>query len=257
MKLAKKNIPYVLGHRGAAGYYPENTLLSFFKALEMGADGVELDVQLTKDGKIVVIHDEWVDRVSDGRGWVKDYTLAELKKMNFNRTHPEYKRAEIPTLEEVYELLAPTGLTVNVELKTGVFFYPGLVEKVMKATAKAQMEERVIYSSFNHYTCRYVHEKDPQALVGFLFGDGIYRAPDYVAELGGNAIHPMISNVQYPDFLADAARLDLPVNVWTTGQGESMLPLVMEMGVNAVITNYPDRMLKTAEEVAKGVKQNV
>ena len=90
----------VWGHRGASGYAPENTMAAFEKAVEMGADGIELDVQLTKDGELVVIHDETIDRVSDGSGWVKDYTYAKLIKHNFNRTHPEYKHAQIPTLEE-------------------------------------------------------------------------------------------------------------------------------------------------------------
>lgn len=90
----------VRGHRGASGYAPENTMAAFEKAVEMGADGIELDVQLTKDGELVVIHDETIDRVSDGSGWVKDYTYAKLIKHNFNRTHPEYEHAQIPTLEE-------------------------------------------------------------------------------------------------------------------------------------------------------------
>ena len=74
----------VWAHRGASGYAPENTIPAFQKAIEMGADGIELDVQLTKDGELVVVYDETLERVSDGRGWVKDYTLAELKRMNFN-----------------------------------------------------------------------------------------------------------------------------------------------------------------------------
>ena len=90
----------VWGHRGASGYAPENTMAAFEKAVELGADGIEVDVQLTKDGELVVIHDETIDRVSDGSGWVKDYTYAKLIKHNFNRTHPEYEHAQIPTLEE-------------------------------------------------------------------------------------------------------------------------------------------------------------
>ena len=101
----------------------------------MGADGVELDVQLTKDGEIVVIHDENLHRVSNGSGWVKDYTLDQLKGFCYNKARPEWdgpaSEAVIPTLKEVYELLAPTGLTVNVELKTGIFLYEGILDKVL------------------------------------------------------------------------------------------------------------------------------
>ena len=91
----------VWAHRGASGYAPENTLDAFRKAVEMGADGIELDVQMTKDGELVVIHDEAIDRVSNGKGWVKDYTYEELKKFNFNKTHLEYTKEEIPTLEQL------------------------------------------------------------------------------------------------------------------------------------------------------------
>ena len=110
----------VWAHRGASGYAPENTLDAFRKAVEMGADGIELDVQMTKDGELVVIHDETIDRVSNGKGWVKDYTYEELKKFNFNKTHLEYTKEEIPTLEQVYLLIKPTNLTINVEIKTGI-----------------------------------------------------------------------------------------------------------------------------------------
>ena len=95
----------VWAHRGASGYAPENTLDAFRKAVEMGADGIELDVQMTKDGELVVIHDETIDRVSNGKGWVKNYTYEELKKFNFNKTHLEYTKEEIPTLEQVYLLI--------------------------------------------------------------------------------------------------------------------------------------------------------
>ena len=142
----------VWAHRGASAYAPENTLEAFLLAAEQGADGVELDVQLTKDGEMVVVHDEEIDRVSDGSGFVKDYTLAELKTLNFNKTHPEYQDVKIPTLREVYEALKPTGMTINVELKTGIFWYKDLEKKVLELTKEMEMEDRVIYSSFNHYS---------------------------------------------------------------------------------------------------------
>lgn len=106
--------PLVWAHRGASGYAPENTLAAFEKAVELGADGVELDIQLTKDDEIVVIHDEKIDRTSDGEGWVKDYTLEELRGFNYNRTKPEYEHADIPTMREVFELLKPTRVFLSI-----------------------------------------------------------------------------------------------------------------------------------------------
>lgn len=109
----------VWAHRGASGYAPENTLEAFALAAEMEADGVELDVQMSRDGYLVVVHDERIDRVSNGSGFIRDFTLEELKGFLFNKTHPEYKDARIPTLREVYELLKDTPLKINVELKNG------------------------------------------------------------------------------------------------------------------------------------------
>ena len=172
----------VWAHRGASGYAPENTLDAFRKAVEMGADGIELDVQMTKDGELVVIHDETIDRVSNGKGWVKDYTYEELKKFNFNKTHLEYTKEEIPTLEQVYLLIKPTNLTINVEIKTGIVFYPGIEGRVLELTERLGMKERVIYSSFNHYTIRKIKELDPQAKTGMLYEDGIIDAVDYACE---------------------------------------------------------------------------
>ena len=120
--------PLIWAHRGASGHAPENTLEAFQKAIDMKADGVELDIQLTKDGEIVVCHDETIDRTSNGIGSVKDYTLAELKKFNFNKTHPEYAHASIPTMKEVFELIKPSPLTINIELKTGQYDYDGTVD---------------------------------------------------------------------------------------------------------------------------------
>ena len=112
-----KNI-LVWAHRGASGVMPENTLPAFEKAVELGADGVELDIQMTADGEIVVIHDEMVDRTSDGKGWVKDYTLEQLQKLDVSYGHKELGHVSIPTMREVFELLKPTDLTINIELKT-------------------------------------------------------------------------------------------------------------------------------------------
>jgi glycerophosphoryl diester phosphodiesterase len=117
----------IYAHRGASGwdtkYAPENTMPAFEKAIKMGADGIELDVQLTKDSVIVICHDERIDRTSDGIGWLKDYTLKELREFSFSKTHPEYGDIKIPTLREFLEFFTLTGKGLNIELKTGLFYY--------------------------------------------------------------------------------------------------------------------------------------
>ena len=230
----------VWAHRGASGYAPENTLDAFRKAVEMGADGIELDVQMTKDGELVVIHDETIDRVSNGKGWVKDYTYEELKKFNFNKTHQEYTKEEIPTLEQVYLLIKPTNLTINVEIKTGIVFYPGIEERVLELTERLGMKERVIYSSFNHYTIRKIKELDPQAKTGMLYEDGIIDAVDYACDVvKADALHPAGYNVFYPGFLERCRERKRLLHVWTINE-EKHMRMLCEAGVDALITNYPD-----------------
>ena len=213
----------VWAHRGASGYAPENTLDAFQKAVEMGADGIELDVQMTKDSELVVIHDETIDRVSNGKGWVKDYTYEELKKINFNKTHLEYTKEEIPTLEQVYRLIKPTNLTINVEIKTGIVFYPGIEERVLELTERLGMKERVIYSSFNHYTIRKIKELDPQAKTGMLYEDGIIDAVDYACDVvKADALHPAGYNVFYPGFLERCRERKRLLHVWTINEEKHM-----------------------------------
>ena len=232
----------VLAHRGASGYAPENTMPAFEKAIEMGADGFELDVQMTKDGEIVVIHDETIDRTSDGKGWVKDYTLEELRKFNYNRTHKEYEHADIPTMREVFELVKPTNLVINIEIKTGVVFYP-IEEKLLALTKEYGMEDRVFYSSFNHYTVKKIHELDPSTEVGFLYGDGPIDMPQYGEKHGVNALHPALYNLQYPGFVEECKKRGLKLHVWTVNE-EKYVKMCMDAGTDSVITNYPDMALR-------------
>ena len=123
----------IFAHRGFSAYYPENTMLAFTKvAEETVTDGIELDIQLTKDGEIVIMHDETLDRTTNASGFLKDYTLAELKQLsvgvNFKGFQP---RQTIPTLREFFTFLKQTKLIANIELKTGVFEYESIEEKLV------------------------------------------------------------------------------------------------------------------------------
>ena len=132
----------IFAHRGASGYAPENTLEAFRLAMEQGADGIELDVHLTKDGEVVVIHDETLDRTSDGQGKVRDYTLEELKKFSFHNHIEKYKGVQIPTLKEVLDLVENSSMKVNIELKTGIYWYEGIEEKTMEIVKNKKTREK-------------------------------------------------------------------------------------------------------------------
>ncbi len=238
--------PLIWAHRGASAYAPENTLHAFQKAIDMHADGVELDIQLTKDNRIVVIHDEWIDRTSNGTGWVKDLTLAELRQFNYNVTHPEYEHADIPTMEEVLDLFRPTDLTIDIELKTGVVFYDHLEERILDLVKAKGMEDRVNYSSFNHYTCKRIKELKPDAEVGFLYMDGPIGMPQYAKMHGMDAVNPWIPNLQYPHFAEDCAKEGLKINVWTVDEEEHIIACI-KAGANSIITNRPDTTRRTVE----------
>ena len=240
---------YIFGHRGASAYAPENTLEAFELAAKMGADGVELDAHLTKDGEIVVTHDERVERVSNGIGYVRDMTLSELKKLVFNKTHPEYTNARIPLLSEVFDLLGPTGMSINVELKNSYLEYPGLEQKVIDLAREKGILDRIVFSSFNHYSMLRVKEIDPSLYCGLLYEATPVRSWEYAKSLGMEALHPHFSETLLPGLVCGKAHeLGLEINTWTVNEEED-LRAVIAAGADRVISNYPDRAIRILKEI--------
>lgn len=237
----------VWAHRGACAYAPENTLEAFELAVRQGADGVELDVQLTKDGKLAVIHDETIDRTCNGSGRVKDFTMAELKKFSCNKTHPEYTDAVIPELKEVLKLLKPTDLTVNIELKTSVYRYKGIEEKVIRLVREMEMEERVIYSSFHHPSVIRIKKLDPKAKTGILYSDGWIHVITYAKLIGADALHPSVNNLRSDKLIRKAKKNKIQLHVWTVND-ESLMEYLAEQEIGAIITNYPDIARKIVDK---------
>lgn len=232
----------VWAHRGASGwdaqYAPENTMPAFEKAAQMGADGIEFDVQLTKDGEIVICHDERIDRTSDGSGWLKDYTLAELRRFSFSKTHPEYGFVPIPTLEEFFSFMQGNNLTANIELKTGVIYYDGIEKKVLDMARRMGLEDRIIYSSFNHYSLQKLKQKNPEAKIGLLCGDSFIDVPDYPRRLHATAVHPAF-RITNDDYIHKCHVCGLAVHVWVVDVKLDMKHLC-DVGVDAFITDCPD-----------------
>lgn len=233
----------IYAHRGASGYAPENTLEAFELAAKMGAQGVELDVHITKDGHLVVAHDETIDRVSDGTGFIRDMTLEQLKHFTFNKTHPEYKDARIPTLKEVFDLLRPTGLFINIEMKNSVYDYPNLEQKTIDLAREENMIQRVIFSSFNHYSLQRIKAIDPALPCGLLYEANLVKPWAYAVALGVEAIHPHFSEVvNVPEECALSHKAGIAVNTWTVNSEEDIRS-VLRAGADIIITNYPDRAL--------------
>lgn len=237
----------VWAHRGACAYAPENTLEAFELAINQKADGIELDVQLTRDGKLAVIHDETIDRTCDGTGYVKNFTMEELKKYHCNKTHPNYQICVIPELKEVLSLIKPSDLTVNIELKTGIFRYKGIEKEVLKLVKETGMEDRVIYSSFHHPSIVKVKKLNPEAKTGILFSDGWINVTGYARFVGADALHPSLNHLRSPKLLKDSRKRKLPLHVWTVNDEKFMDYLVQEE-IEAIITNYPDIARRIVDE---------
>lgn len=240
----------IWAHRGASHYTPENTLIFFKKAIQMGADGIELDVQMTKDHQLVVIHDETIDRTSNGRGYAKDYTLEELKRYDFSNGFMLYRGEKIPTLQEVYELMADNNLTINVELKNSVIPYEGLEEAVLQLGKDMGMEQRLIYSSFNHESICKLRALSPTIKIGLLYADGWLNVSEYGKLLGVTALHPAGYLLREKGFVEDAKAKGLALNVWTINREKDMKTLA-ELGVDAIITNKPDIGRKVVDNYKK------
>lgn len=231
----------IWAHRGASGFAPENTLPAFEVAKMLNVDGIELDVHMTKDGELVVLHDETIDRTSDGSGWVKDFTLAELGRFNFAKDKPIYGFVTIPTLREVYEMFRGTDYVINVELKTNVFAYEGIEEKVHVLTVEMGMEKQVIYSSFNQDSIAKMSEYVTEEKIALLFEDEWKEALDIAESIGVDALHPSEECRDLEQLVKMSHVRGIKVHVWTVNEEEDAL-LLRGMGVDAIITNHPGKM---------------
>ena len=236
----------IYAHRGASAYAPENTLEAYRMALEMGADGVELDVHLSKDGELMVIHDIGLERTTDGHGRVCDYTLKELKKLDACNGMQTYRGVRIPTLREVYELLGPAGAMVNAEIKTTDCFYPGIEEKLLELEKEMGMAGRIIYSSFNHYTIANLRQLDSDVKLGLLYMSGLYEPWHYAKHVGAQFIHPFFPSLMVPGLAAGCQENGVGINAWTVDD-PAMLELCLQSGAN-IITNVPDVAVQKRRE---------
>ena len=228
-------------HRGANHDAPQNTLAAFRLAVEMGADGVELDVQASKDGEAVVIHNFTVDATTDGQGRVADKTLAELKELDAGSWFDaRYAGQRIPTLQEV---IVEVGhqLLLNIELKTRVFGSTGLIAEVVRLIEDHNLVHRVVVSSFNPFSLRQVKKLNPRIHTGLLY---YFDLPAHLARsvllslAGSGALHPE-KHLINQKYMAWAKERGYRVNAWTVDEPAEMKRLIA-LGVDGIITNRPD-----------------
>ena len=221
---------------------------AFIKAIELGAGGIELDVHLSSDRRLVVIHDEKVDRTSNGTGYVGHMSFGELKKLDFGSWFSaEYKGTRIPGLEEVLELVEKWNGILNIEIKNGPVFYPGIERAVSDAIEKYRLTGRTIVSSFNHYSLVEIRKINPGIKTAPLYMAGLFEPWEYARRLGAAAIHPLFYNI-VPEVMIGCKQKNIKVNPFTVDHPEDIKAMV-EAGVDGIITNVPDIARKVIKEI--------
>lgn len=238
----------IWAHRGARKERPENSLDAFRRAIELGADGFELDVQRTADGRLIVLHDETLDRVSGRPGRLAELTWEEARTYNIAafRAAEGFPPMRIPLLEEVLDLLRGTALCCNIELKNSVEPYPGMEDEVIALVERMGLAGQIVYSTFSPESAALLARKVDPSVVGFLYH---YDVPDplkALASLGARALHPDQSLVTEA-YVTEAHRAGVKVNVWTVNEPEALLRLG-RLGVDALITDDPALALSVRRE---------
>jgi len=235
----------VVAHRGFSGAAPENTLAAFRQAIEIGSDMIELDIQLSKDGRIVVMHDETLERTTNGRGKVVDHTLKELKKLDAGSCFgPEFSGERIPTLQEVLDL-AKGRVLVNIEIKNpthGQYPITDLADKSFQAVKKAGMLDRVIFSSFNPVSLEHIQKIESRAWVALLF----HRPWNSFLEMTRGKEYEVLNlrNIHLTkEKISQVHKEGMKVNVYTVNTEEELEQFV-RWGADGIITNYPDRLIR-------------
>ena len=242
----------IYGHRGSKGTHPENTLISFKEAIKHGVDGLEIDVHMTKDQEIVVIHDETLDRTTNGNGFIKDYSLQQIKQYSVGTkfTHLEeydenWELERVPTLQEVLELLSPYNIELNIELKTTKFTYEGIEEKVLSIVEKYGNGCNVIYSAFHFPTLLRIKNLDKSAKIAWLLDKSIPHPNDYIECMNLEALH-----LEKSIILSDSTKWKdyfRRMRAWTVNESSEIKDL-LDLNIESIITDFPKEAIRLRNE---------
>jgi len=237
----------IFAHRGYSAAYAENTMSAFIEAERAGADGIELDVQLTKDGEIVVIHDEKVDRTTSGKGFVMDFLFRDIRNLNANKKG--MKKEPIPSLAEVLEWMQTNKIICNIELKNGLIPYEGMEEKMIELVRTYGLMERIIVSSFNHYSIVKSFRIAPEIETAPLYIEGIYMPWIYAQSIRAKGIHPKHSGIAN-EIIKATMENGIAVRPYTVNKDADMHRL-FKIGCTAIITDDPVKALRIRKQYEK------
>ncbi|MCM3215443.1 glycerophosphodiester phosphodiesterase [Niallia taxi] len=226
----------IFAHRGYSARFPENTMRAFIEAEGTLANGIELDVQLTKDGEIVVIHDETVDRTTNGTGYVVDYNYSDLRKLQASYKFTE-SNVQIPSLKEVFEWMQSNNLLCNIEFKNNNVPYEGLEEKTIALIREFGLSDRIIFSSFNHYSMVHSYRIAPDIETAVLMSDRIYQPWIYAGAIKAKGIHPNYKRITL-SMVKQAEANGIHVRPYTVNDPKKMKEFI-QAGISAIITDEP------------------
>jgi glycerophosphoryl diester phosphodiesterase len=230
----------VIAHRGASGHAPENTLAAFREALAMGATFIETDLQLTRDARFVAIHDDTVNRTTNGQGAVHDLTLAELRKLDAGSWFgSEFAGERIPTLEEILEFSKKNDVVFYLELKPGGSW--GGEHALIGALRESQEIARSVVISFDAGVLAAIRKVEPTLMTGLLYDGQIDDPLEKAVEIGARQV-AVRGDLVTPWMLGQARRRDLQVVCWTVNHPAHMR-MLMSAGVDGIMSDYPDRLV--------------
>lgn len=237
--------PWIIAHRGASGHAPENTLAAFERAIELGAGFIETDLHLTRDGRFVAIHDRTLDRTTNGSGAVRDFTVAELRKLDaglwFDR---QFAGQQIPTLEEILAFSRKHDVVFYFEIKYEAAW--GMHHALVAALQTAENAARSIVLSFDPETLLSLHRLDASVMMGLLVEEAKPKLVQMAIDAGARQLCPR-SDFVTRELVEEAHRSDLHVVTWTINDAEKM-KAAMAAGVDGIMTDLPDRLRAAIED---------
>lgn len=234
----------IYAHRGSSGTHPENTLSAFAEAVRVGADGIELDVHLSKDGYLIVMHDEEVDRTTNGKGLIREKTLEELKKLNAGgKFSKEFPAAKVPELREVLGLLLQKNYRgmLMIEIKTDQYEYPGIEEKLAETLKSRDWPFQHAYCSFHLDSLEKIALLEQEIQLDLLMSTSDKKVQLAAETPYIEGVHP--KNTWLFEHPGQAADFPKAIRAWTINDEEEMAKC-QELKIDGIITDFPEKALR-------------
>ncbi len=242
-KIFKNNNFVVYAHRGASAYAPENTKIAFEKAIQLNANGIELDLQKTKDGQIVIFHDDYIDKKSNGVGRIEEYTYQELLKLDFGSWfNNKYKNEKIVLFEDFAREFLSKDITFAIELKVS-----GIEQETLEIINKYKMHNNIYITSFSYDILKNVRKIDSNIKLSWLVIDRINKENiEKLLKINGTQICPKASLVSKED-IEFANKNGVGVRLWGINN-EEIMEKVYKLNIEGMTVNFPDKLIKLLNE---------